>query len=109
MLSKKYFATKKKLLSKKFFTVKKVLLSKNIFAFKKTFLLSKKFLLLKKIFFFDYNLIILKEIVIMAGILNHTIVDFIEKKTSDDVNKKLCWHFPFQLCHKIYNFSQHDD
>ena len=27
---------------------------------------------------------ILKEIVIMAGILNHTIVDFIEKKTSDE-------------------------
>ena len=28
---------------------------------------------------FDYNLIISKEMVIMAGILKHTIVDFIEK------------------------------
>ena len=44
----------------------------------------------------------------MAGILNHTIADFIEKKTSDDV-KKLCWQFSFKLHYKIYNFSQHDD
>ena len=36
---------------------------------------------------------ILKEIVIMAGILNHTIVDFIEKKTSDDVKKILSAFF----------------
>ena len=72
----------------------------------KKFLLSKRILLLKKKI--DYNLIILKEIVIMAGISNHTIVDFIEKKTSDDVKKKLCWCLSIQLCYKIYNFSQHD-
>ena len=54
--------------------------------------------MLKKIFTvkkknFDYNLIILKEIVIMAGISNHTIVDFIEKKTSDYVKKTLLVFF----------------
>ena len=51
---------------------------------------------------------ILKEIVIMAGILNHTIVDFIEKKIAMML-KKFYRHFSFQLCYKIYNFSQHDD
>ena len=38
-----------------------------------------------KIFFSDYNLIILKEIVIMADISNPTVVDFIEKRTSNYV------------------------
>ena len=44
----------------------------------------------------------------MAGISNHTIVDFIEKKLMMML-KKLCQRFSFQLCYKIYNFSQHDD
>ena len=38
-----------------------------------------------KKFFSDYNLVILKEIVIMADISNPTVVDFIEKRTSNYV------------------------
>ena len=49
-----------------------------MFSLSKKKLLSKKFLPLKKLF--GYDLIILKEVVIIAGILNRTIVDFIEKK-----------------------------
>ena len=36
----------------------------------------------------------LKEIEIIAGILNHTIVNLIEKKTSDDVKKNFVGVFP---------------
>ena len=62
------------------------MLSNKIFTVKKVFTIKKKF-------FFDYNLHILKEIIIMAGISNHNIVDFIEKKTSDDVKKNLSAFF----------------
>ena len=44
----------------------------------------------------------------MAGIVNHTIVDFIEKKLVIML-KKLCWQFSLKLHYKIYNFSQHGD
>ena len=44
----------------------------------------------------------------MVVISNHAIVDFIEKKLAMML-KKICRHFSFQLCYKIYNFSQHDD
>ena len=68
----------------------------------KKFLLSKRILLLKKKI--DYNLIILKEIVIMAGISNHTIVDFIEKKTSDDVKKNFAGVCPSNYVTRFITF-----
>ena len=68
----------------------------------KKFLLSKRILLLKKKI--DYNLIILKEIVIMAGISNHTIVDFIEKKTSDDVKKNFAGVCPSDYVTRFITF-----
>ena len=65
-------------------------------------MLPKKFLLLKN--FFDYNLIILKEIVTMAGIWNHTIVDFIEKKTSEDVRKNFVGVFSSHYVTRFVTF-----
>ena len=54
------------------------MLSKNVLAIKKKIAVKEMFTLKKELF--GYNLIILKEVVIIAGISNHTIVDFIEKK-----------------------------
>ena len=69
LLPEKFFARKKKfLLSKNFLLSEKIFVIKKIFGYQKIFPL--------KNFFFDYNLFILKKIIIMAGILNHTIVDF---------------------------------
>ena len=88
LLSKKKFSNQKKsLLSKKFLLSKKVLPSKNFLLSKKN-LLSKNFLLFRKIF-----LIILKEIVMMAGISNHTIVDFNEKELAVMLKKTLLAFF----------------
>ena len=77
------------LTNKRFFTVKNFLVKK--FDHQKK-IYPKKFVAVKK-HFLDYNLIILREIVIMAGILNHSIVYIIEK-TSDDVKTILSAFFP---------------
>lgn len=64
--------------------------SEATFCYQKKNFAIKKFFAIKKIYIFayincnylyiDYNLIILEKFVIMAGISNHTIADFIEKK-----------------------------
>ena len=66
-------------------------------------MLSKKFLLL--IFFFDYNLIILKEIVIMGGILNHNTVDFLEKKLVKVLKKIFVGIFPSNYVTRFITFD----
>ena len=93
----KYFCCLKNFLlwKKKNFTIKNFLLTKKIFCYQKKFLLSKKFLAFKKFLlskktFFDYDLFIFKKITIMAGILNHTIVDFYWKKKLAMMLKKRC-------------------
>ena len=40
----------------------------------------------------------------MAGILNHTIVDFIEKETSDDIKKTFVCVFPFNYVTRFITF-----
>ena len=71
----------------------------------KIFLLSKTFTV-NFFFFFDYNLIILKEIVILADISNHTIVDFIEKKnTSGDVKKHFVGVFSSNYVTRFITFN----
>ena len=72
------------------------MLSKKNFAFKLNFYCWKVF--------FDYNFIILKEIVIIAGISNHTIVDFIEKKTSNDVKRNFAGVSPSSYVTRFITF-----
>ena len=86
-LAIKIFYLQKFFTNKNSFTVKKIYGQKILpsKSFSKTFLLSKNFFAIKQKIFtvkkklFDYNLIILKGIVIVAGISNHTIIDFILK------------------------------
>ena len=102
---------KKILLLTKFLLLKKIFaVKKKVFAVKKNFFYLKNFFIRQKLGIikrFWLNLIILKKFVIMAGILNHQIVDFTEKKTSKDLKKNFIGVFPSNYVTKFITFHKY--